>query len=113
MPASPLDLQVHFKKFPVKFVKIDVEGAEYEALLGMRHFLETCRPYLAIEISGNFLKEFGHTADEVMTLLVKELGYFPFTYNHLGSLESAEQTFFQKETNLQFNMLFSSTREVL
>ena len=109
VPASPVDHLVPYKEFPVRVVKIDVEGAEYEALLGMRKIIETCQPYLAIEISGNFLKEFGHTADKVMTLLMNEFGYFPFIYDHLGKTESVDSTFFQKDDNLQFNMLFSPT----
>ena len=35
---------------PVRFIKVDVEGAEIEALGGARRLLEACRPELLIEV---------------------------------------------------------------
>lgn len=48
-----LDKYVTDKSLPYpQFVKIDVEGVEYDVLLGMRNILESCKPELFIEIHG-------------------------------------------------------------
>lgn len=38
------------KKFNPTFIKMDIEGAEYKALLGARKMIEYSRPYLAISL---------------------------------------------------------------
>lgn len=63
-----LDNQYKTKKLPPPdFIKIDVEGYELEAIGGMTNILRLHRPYLFIELHGNFmfcviknLKEFGY-----------------------------------------------------
>ena len=45
----------------VDFIKMDVEGAEMDILLGMRKLLERDHPSLAIEVHTLFLKRFGHS----------------------------------------------------
>ncbi len=39
-------------------VKIDVEGADYEVLLGMSNLLERCRPYVMVEFTPNKMGAF-------------------------------------------------------
>ena len=45
----------------VNCVKIDVEGAEMRALMGMEKLVERDRPYFIIEFTDAYLKGFGHT----------------------------------------------------
>lgn len=65
---------------PVSFVKIDIEGAEFFALQGMRKFLEKHRPQILMEICSFFLKGFGITEGELAALM-SGLGYRCFSYN--------------------------------
>ncbi len=58
----------------VRLIKLDVEGAEYKALVGMTSLLQTQHPDLIVEISERFLNQMGSSAAEVHALLVR-LGY--------------------------------------
>lgn len=52
----------------VDFIKIDVEGAEYEVLKGSKRILETYKPFIAMEIHNSKL------AQEIISFL-SEYGY--------------------------------------
>jgi FkbM family methyltransferase len=65
------------------FVKIDIEGAEYFALQGMRRTLERFKPVVLVEIQPFFLKGFGLTLEQV-TGLIGELGYDIFEHDAPG-----------------------------
>ncbi len=54
---------------PTQLVKIDVAGAEWLVLQGMRRLLERDRPYLICEIDDGFLRELGADADRVCRFL--------------------------------------------
>jgi FkbM family methyltransferase len=54
---------------PPDFIKIDVEGMEYEALKGMRRTLTTVRPRLSIEIHGATTEEKIANVRRVVALL--------------------------------------------
>ena len=53
---------------PPDYIKVDVEGAEYEALQGARHLLETHRPVL-------FLDTHNRKAHNLTIALLEEIGY--------------------------------------
>jgi hypothetical protein len=53
----------------VDLIKIDVEGAEMDVIIGARHLIETCHPDLVIEVHGAALRTFGHRPDELFELL--------------------------------------------
>jgi FkbM family methyltransferase len=63
----------------VSFVKMDIEGAEYFALKGMKKTLDKFRPVIYIEIQHFFLEGFGVTIKQ-MTDLIKDYGYKIFAY---------------------------------
>ncbi len=46
VPVMPLD---HFNLETCKFIKVDVEGAEVEVLIGAADTIKRCRPYLYVE----------------------------------------------------------------
>jgi len=64
----------------IKFIKIDIEGAEYFALKGMRKTIEKFKPVILMEINPFFLKGF-NISEEDVTSLVEELGYTFFIYD--------------------------------
>lgn len=64
----------------LSFVKIDIEGAEYFALQGMRLTLERFKPVILVEIQPFFLRGFGITEEQVNGL-IRELGYEMFMYD--------------------------------
>jgi len=55
-------------------MKIDVEGAEFSVLKGMTRILREHRPVLFLEIHPTYLKRFGSSTKELLTLLI-EFGY--------------------------------------
>jgi FkbM family methyltransferase len=77
-----LDHQVHLQSLPQpNFVKIDVEGLEYEVLKGMTETIGLFKPNLYIEIHGINEQQKLNNARNVITLLC-ESGY---TIHHIES----------------------------
>jgi FkbM family methyltransferase len=60
-------------------LKIDIEGFEYEAILGARDFLARHRPVLLLELHLNYLEEKKASAAAIMEAL-EGCGYSFFTY---------------------------------
>jgi FkbM family methyltransferase len=50
------------------FLKIDVEGYEVQALLGSQAILAS-RPKIALEIHTHWLQRYGHTVDDILSLI--------------------------------------------
>lgn len=61
--ASELDIK------RIDLVKIDVEGAELDVLVGMRHSLEKYHPALLIEVHPEHIRHFDHTVDDMVGFL--------------------------------------------
>lgn len=58
-------------------IKIDVEGAEFLVLSGIRQcLLSESVKYVVVEITPKFLAEFGHTKDDIYNLMT-EIGFSP------------------------------------
>ncbi len=72
LPLVTLD-QLCLGYFPPDYIKIDIEGAEYEVLSGS-DFIETQRPILYIEVSEGQLSRFGHS-QQMLSDFLKSLGY--------------------------------------
>lgn len=58
----------------VRFVKIDVEGAELSVIQGALRTIERHRPMLAMELTPRFLAAFGHSLDELLAVVLRR-GY--------------------------------------
>ncbi|MFN5513603.1 MAG: FkbM family methyltransferase [Cyanobacteriota bacterium] len=58
-------------------VKIDVEGAEFSVLLGMKNFLKIEKvSAVVIEITPKFLNRFGHTKEMIYSFM-NDCGFTP------------------------------------
>jgi FkbM family methyltransferase len=64
------------------FIKLDIEGFEYEAIKGSLEFLTTHRPRLFLELHLNYLEERKLFPQRVVELL-QQAGYAFFTYSGL------------------------------
>ena len=64
----------------LKFIKIDIEGAEYFAFKGMIKTIEKFKPVILVEINPFFLKGF-NLSEESLKTLIAELGYETFVYD--------------------------------
>ena len=61
------------------FIKLDIEGYEYEAIKGSTSFLAAHRPTLFLELHLNYLEQRKISAKSVVELL-RQCGYSFFTY---------------------------------
>jgi FkbM family methyltransferase len=61
------------------FIKLDIEGYEYEAMQGSLDFLKTHRPVLLFELHSNYLEQRGLAPQQVVTMLT-DCGYVFSTY---------------------------------
>ncbi len=94
---------------PLTFVKIDIEGAEYYALQGMRRLLEAHRPVVLIEMQPFFLKGFG-IEESALVELIDQLGYDLYLYDrgsgklrrHLEALIDSNYLMIPRDRTAQF-----------
>jgi FkbM family methyltransferase len=81
-------------------VKIDVEGGDYDVLLGMTQTISRCRPFIMIEFTP---KKTG-----AMTEFFAERSYNLFVFNevqdHFGLFKEARETQAWEESGLQVNL---------
>lgn len=79
----------------VDVLKIDVEGAEYEVLLGARDvFRKSSNLLVLVEICKGHLERFGRTPGDVRRLL-KSYGYFPLREPKTGP-DAVDKVFFMR-----------------
>ncbi|MCB9308604.1 MAG: FkbM family methyltransferase [Lewinellaceae bacterium] len=70
-----------------KIIKIDVEGAEFKVIKGLKNFLSSHAPYVVMEFLSEKRGNVEHTSAEN---LLKDLGFFPFMIDHDGHLVQLE-----------------------
>ncbi|MBD1847251.1 FkbM family methyltransferase [Cyanobacteria bacterium FACHB-63] len=59
----------------IDFIKMDIEGAEYAALMGMQGIIERDRPLFLMEINASTLERLGYQKSQIWQFIVKEQGY--------------------------------------
>ena len=89
----------------LRLVKIDVEGAEQVALEGMPLIIEKHRPYIVIEFTDAFLRNFGHSSQTLTDWLVeRDYHLYQITNDGLYALTPND-----KKLPFQYNVLCSPT----
>ena len=83
----------------IDFIKIDVEGYEWEVVQGAEQTIDRCRPTVQMEIVEAQCKKFGYTPQTVYDFFVqKNYEMFDFNGNNLGTtwqkLKGVMETFF-------------------
>jgi FkbM family methyltransferase len=59
----------------VDFIKIDIEGGEFHALLGAARTIHRCHPFIVFEAGLNSTGQYGVEPDELYQLITDQLGY--------------------------------------
>lgn len=59
----------------IGFIKIDIEGAEYHALLGAEQTIQRGRPVIVFEAGAKSTGQYGVTPVELFRLLTEQFGY--------------------------------------
>lgn len=103
VPTIPLD-DLAGSAPSVKLIKIDVEGAEQLVIEGMEKLLARQHPYLIIEMTDQYLKAFGHSAEGLSTIL-RRTGYNMHKITQDGLIEMLPG---QANNEPQYNALFST-----
>ena len=104
VPTMPLD-DLTDQIPSIKLIKIDVEGAEQLAIEGMQKLLAQHHPYLIIEITDQYLKPFGHSAQGLSDSLCS-LGYQMYKITPKGLIETSPDRAADED---QYNALFSQS----
>ena len=71
----------------IDLIKIDIEGGEYNAILGMTKILSDSKPQVLIEINHQTLQDSGRSEKEIIDL------FNQFNYNIIKKLSSDEQSY--------------------
>lgn len=74
---TSLDIFCFEKKLLPQVIKIDVEGAEYDVILGAHEILSTYRPIVYLSIHPKELSLMGQSVEDLIHLLA-ELGYHAY-----------------------------------
>ena len=69
----------------IDIIKIDIEGGEYSALLGMKATIQHYKPKLIVEIDDAILKNTPYTAEDIYNYMAT-LNYKPYFINEAGNL---------------------------
>jgi len=71
-------------------IKVDVEGAEMNVLMGMKQILRNHKPILFLEVHPSILRDFNTSISEILSLLM-ELNYNVFEIENMRNQESEGQ----------------------
>ncbi len=105
--AISLDEYLHEKNISkVHFIKLDIEGGEYLALLGMKKTLQHHKPILLIEIEDSILKNTPFKASDIIDFL-EELGYMRYSLLSNGTLTVPENIL-----NFNGNFIFINKEKI-
>jgi len=85
----------------VHLVKLDVEGAELQALHGMQQILERDRPVVFVEVCRETASRFGYDHAETWKYLVDGLGYAAWVVRD-GELQSVQHDEVREQENVLF-----------
>ncbi|UCC22923.1 MAG: FkbM family methyltransferase [Planctomycetota bacterium] len=90
----------------VDFIKVDIEGCEYDFLLGAKKSIETFKPMIMMEIEEPRLAKYNATAQEVFAFM-DSLGY---KYLSVGKDSIREGTTYTEDLKKGRNFIFYTNR---
>jgi len=108
--VNTITLDNYFKDNPIKerisFVKIDVEGAEFGVLRGMKSLLKNKNIKILLELYGPFIREFGNEPNQLF-LFLRGYGFKIYFFKKLKqknsiTLNDMHELTIQEEANLNF-----------
>jgi FkbM family methyltransferase len=93
----------------VDFIKVDIEGAEYDFLLGARKTIEEFKPIILMEIETHRLVKFNTTAKQIFNFM------YQFGYKYLSATDRAisKGNDYQKELKESRNFIFYTGKNTL
>jgi FkbM family methyltransferase len=107
--AIPLDQYVSQQvNKPIDLIKIDVEGAEYNVLLGAQKTLKDNSPTIILEAQDWSLERFGYSIDNIFTYL-SDLGYRAFDLAGSRIKDAVDARVHLKRFNVQ-NLIFKKEK---
>lgn len=86
-------IEKKYKLKKIDFIKLDIEGAEFKALLGAKRVLKKFNPILSIECERNDFTKLNN--------FLKKFDYMPYLFDKHGSLNKVSRIF-KKEACLLF-----------
>jgi FkbM family methyltransferase len=94
----------------VDFIKMDIEGSEASALLGMKLTLERDRPILLIEINRSALVLMNSSPEILWSFLVEDLSYRPYLISG-DSLKCVEN--FSETVQSNFLLIYEGKHDLV
>ncbi len=91
----------------IDFIKIDIEGGEYKALIGMKKTLEKFHPTLMIEILDNNLEAVNN--NQLILKYLASLGYIKYYIDDFGKISKIEKN----KSRLNYAFIFENSKSIL
>ncbi|MDK2412419.1 FkbM family methyltransferase [Aphanizomenon sp. PH219] len=85
----------------VDLIKMDIEGAEFCALLGMKGMIERDYPIILAEINRIALQKLGYNPEEIWVLLTNKFGYNGYLIDN-GCFQELSDVFQINQKNIVF-----------
>jgi len=104
VPMDKLD-NIISKNQQISFMKIDVEGAEYNVISGGIQTIERCKPFIIFECSRRTMSVYGFALRDMYSILVDRCHY---NLSTMRRWLNKERPYFQKEfqENKNFNYMW-------
>lgn len=83
-----LDDFIPIEQVNPKIIKIDVEGAEYKVINGLRNYLSKNAPIIVMEYLSDIKRNKQHREAEK---ILDSLGYTPFIIDNIGNIKQIEE----------------------
>lgn len=87
---------LEYQLYKIKYVKLDIEGGEYHALVGMKNTLSQYRPIVQIEINESIIEL--DTENDIFKLM-DNYGYEIFHPIEMQTLKNSRNKFFRPKLN--------------
>lgn len=85
LPAMTLDAYIASGRKPPTIIKLDIEGGEYDAIMGALNLIEKNKPRIILEVWGG---EMGRKYSDNAVKKLQKLGYEAFSFERDGTVAS-------------------------